>query len=273
MDFADTYWWSAYAIGQRLAEKFEKDHRVFLTGDSCHTHSAKAGQGMNVSLQDGYNIGWKLGQILHQQVSPKVLETYVLERGKVAADLIEFDRYFTRIWSSNNQGKRVSAEEFSDGFTKALKYTAGLTAKYDDSLITSAESSNPELAKNLSVGMRFPSTHVVRFSDMKPMQLVRALPSDGRWRIVIFCGDATKQYSLDRLEKLAAYLDGPGGLVRTFTAPQADIDSFVEPILICSGDRFELDQERIPGYFWPVTGKWKMRGKPSTSLIFASSAI
>lgn len=35
MEIAKTAWWSAYAIGQRLADHFHKDHRVFLTGDAC----------------------------------------------------------------------------------------------------------------------------------------------------------------------------------------------------------------------------------------------
>tara|TARA_R110002060_G_scaffold54401_2_gene65032 strand:+ start:230 stop:463 length:234 start_codon:yes stop_codon:yes gene_type:complete len=68
MDFAETVWWSAYAIGQRLADHFSKDNRIFLTGDACHTHSPKAGQGMNVSLQDGFNIGWKLAAVLQGRV-------------------------------------------------------------------------------------------------------------------------------------------------------------------------------------------------------------
>jgi len=41
MGFAGTLWWSAYSIGQRLADHFTKDDRVFLTGDACHTHSPK----------------------------------------------------------------------------------------------------------------------------------------------------------------------------------------------------------------------------------------
>jgi phenol 2-monooxygenase len=51
LEIADTYWWSAYSIGQRLADNFSKDNRIFLTGDACHTHSPKAGQGMNVSVR------------------------------------------------------------------------------------------------------------------------------------------------------------------------------------------------------------------------------
>ncbi|KAJ0370014.1 hypothetical protein COL26b_010218 [Colletotrichum chrysophilum] len=51
VDIVETSWFSAYAIGQRLADNFTKDHRVFLTGDACHTHSPKAGQGMNATSE------------------------------------------------------------------------------------------------------------------------------------------------------------------------------------------------------------------------------
>src|ERR1700751_1312512 len=62
-------WWSVYEIGQRLTDKFDdvpdeetatRLPRVFIAGDACHTHSPKAGQGMNVSMQDAFNLGWKL---------------------------------------------------------------------------------------------------------------------------------------------------------------------------------------------------------------------
>ena len=38
--------------------------RVFIAGDACHTHSLKAGQGMNVSMGDSFNLGWKLVSVL-----------------------------------------------------------------------------------------------------------------------------------------------------------------------------------------------------------------
>ena len=185
VDFVETVWWSAYAIGQRHADYFHKDHRVFLAGDACHTHSPKAGQGMNVSLQDGYNIGWKLGEVLTGLASPSLLETYVLERQKVALDLISFDRYFSKLFSS---GAATTPAQFQEGFIQSGKYTAGLTAKYDVSQITTSLESN-QLASNVTVGMRLPSAQVVRFCDSKPLQLMRALKSDGRWRIMAFVGD------------------------------------------------------------------------------------
>ncbi|KAH0034894.1 phenol 2-monooxygenase, partial [Aureobasidium melanogenum] len=46
-------WWTAYQIGQRVGANFSAFDRVFLAGDAVHTHSPKAGQGMNVSMQDG----------------------------------------------------------------------------------------------------------------------------------------------------------------------------------------------------------------------------
>ncbi|KAG4411042.1 hypothetical protein IFR04_015817 [Cadophora malorum] len=260
MDFAETVWWSAYAIGQRLADHFSKDNRIFLTGDACHTHSPKAGQGMNVSLQDGFNIGWKLAAVLQGRAPPSLLKTYNIERERVAADLISFDRSWSKLFSSQTDGTNGhTAQYFSEQFIKGGKYTAGLTARYDDSIITSSESSRSDLAKGLTVGMRFPSAQVVRFCDAKAMQLVRALPADGRWRIIIFAGSVGDERGVERLVKLASFLASEKSPVRRFTLPNADIDSFIEPIVIFHGKRVEMEQEQIPEYFWPVTGKWGMR--------------
>jgi phenol 2-monooxygenase len=203
MDFADTFWWSAYSIGQRVADYFTAENRVFLTGDACHTHSPKAGQGMNTSLQDGYNIGWKLGAILRGQAGPEILETYTIERAKVAHDLINFDRELTSLLSSKAAKEDPDyAAKFSNYFIQTAKYTAGLTAKYGDSCFTNAAQSMQSLATNVVVGMRLPSTQVVRHCDSKAMQLVKALPADGRWRILIFAGNISRAENAVRLDKV-----------------------------------------------------------------------
>ena len=72
-------WWSVYEIGQRLTDKFDGRSRkrgfdpalphVFICGDACHTHSPKAGQGMNVSMGDAFNLGWKLAAVLQGRLS------------------------------------------------------------------------------------------------------------------------------------------------------------------------------------------------------------
>jgi phenol 2-monooxygenase len=203
LDIKHTYWWSAYAIGQRLADHFSKDNRIFLTGDSCHTHSPKAGQGMNLSLQDGYNIGWKLATVLKGQASPELLKTYNLEREKTAADLIKFDREFTKLFSSTaDKEDKDAAQKFSKYFIMSGRYTAGLTTTYEDSMITNAKGSTQELAKNVTVGMRFSSAQAVRFCDARAMQIAKALQSNGRWRVIVFGGDILNPESRYRLEKV-----------------------------------------------------------------------
>ncbi|KAK5631869.1 hypothetical protein RRF57_007583 [Xylaria bambusicola] len=253
MEFPETTWWSAYVIGQRLANEFHAHYRVFLGGDACHTHSPKAGQGMNVSLQDGYNIGWKLAAVLRKQAFPKLLETYVLERQKTAADLIDFDRYWSKLFSaSGGQESSITPELF----VKAGRYTAGLAIQYGDSMITATATSQSSLASNLMVGMRFPSAQVVRVADAKPMWLTRALPADSRWHIVVFGGDIQDEDTAKRLHKLGLDLED---LIRTFTPPESDRDSVFNIILVLSSRRSNVELETIPYVFTLETGKWKLK--------------
>jgi phenol 2-monooxygenase len=64
LEVRDVAWFAVYQVGQRVTDRFDdvpadrtEDRlpRVFIAGDACHTHSAKAGQGMNVSMQDTYS--------------------------------------------------------------------------------------------------------------------------------------------------------------------------------------------------------------------------
>jgi len=212
LDAAAVAWWSAYAIGQRAADAFHRARRVFLTGDAAHTHSPKAGQGMNVSLQDGYNLGWKLAAVLGPLAArPELLDTYVAERAATAEDLVAFDRELTRLFSSRYRREHaVSAAVFAEHFVRAGRYTAGQATRYAPSLIVSgppaAAAGGRAGPGGLVLGMRFPSAQVVRFSDAKPVQLLRALPSDGRWRFVVFGGDIHDVPSREKLDKVRSTL-------------------------------------------------------------------
>ncbi|KAI0860999.1 FAD binding domain-containing protein [Xylaria cubensis] len=254
MEFAGTAWWSAYVIGQRLADEFHAHHRVFLSGDACHTHSPKAGQGMNVSLQDGYNIGWKLAAVLRKQATPDLLKTYVLERQKTAADLIEFDRYWSKLFSTTDKDGRGGITP--ELFVKAGRYTAGLVTRYDDSMITAAATGQTSLAAKLTVGMRFPSAQVVRVGDAKTMWLTKALPADSRWHLLVFGGDIQDGDATKRLHNLASDLEG---LIRTFTPPESDPDSIFNIILVVSSKRASVELDTVPEAFTPTTGKWKLK--------------
>ena len=102
-------WFSIYEVGQRLTDKFDdvpaelvgvRAPRVFIAGDACHTHSAKAGQGMNVSMQDAFNLGWKLAAVLEDRSPESLLHTYSAERQAIAQELIDFDKEWSAIMAS-----------------------------------------------------------------------------------------------------------------------------------------------------------------------------
>ncbi|KAJ5561491.1 hypothetical protein N7461_000252 [Penicillium sp. DV-2018c] len=94
-------WWSNYSIGRRLAKTYRPYERVFLTGDAAHTHSPKGGQGMNVSIQDSYNLLWKVGAVLTNCANPTILETYEAERRPVAKQLMDLDSRLVEAYEKN----------------------------------------------------------------------------------------------------------------------------------------------------------------------------
>ncbi|KAF5594958.1 phenol 2-monooxygenase [Fusarium pseudocircinatum] len=254
IDIAKTVWWSAYVIGQRLADHFTQDHRIFLTGDACHTHSPKAGQGMNVSLQDGFNIGWKMAHVLTGRAPPSVLETYVLERQQTAQQLIEFDRSFSKLFSSEHRkANGITAKDFHDKFVETGRYTAGMATKYKPSVLTSLDESDNSIASGLTVGMRFPSAPVVRLSDTKPMQLNKTLAADGRWHVLTFCsGDFATKGLHDVAKEFV-------NLMKMFTPTGAPADKVFSHTLLIKAERKTIEIDQLPGVFFPHTGPYNLR--------------
>ncbi len=176
VDIKHIGWWSVYEIGQRLCEKFDdvpademptRLPRVFIAGDACHTHSAKAGQGMNVSMADAWNLGWKLASVLRGTAKPELLHTYSEERQAVARELIDFDREFSSLFSARAriatepQGALPDPEQFQRYFVAQGRFTAGVATRYAPSMIT-AEPTFQRLAEGFPIGMRFHSAPVIR---------------------------------------------------------------------------------------------------------------
>ena len=79
-------WASAYSMNARLADRY-RIGRVFLAGDAAHIHPPTGGQGLNTSVQDSYNLGWKLAAVLGGAPSA-LLATYEEERRPVAAGML-----------------------------------------------------------------------------------------------------------------------------------------------------------------------------------------
>jgi len=79
-------WASAYSMNARLADRY-RIGRVLLAGDAAHIHPPTGGQGLNTSVQDAYNLGWKLAAVL-RGAPAALLETYEEERRPIAAGML-----------------------------------------------------------------------------------------------------------------------------------------------------------------------------------------
>jgi len=63
--------------------------RVFCMGDAVHRHSPSNGLGSNTSMQDAYNLAWKLALMLHDQAAPSLLDSYEAERVPIGRQVVE----------------------------------------------------------------------------------------------------------------------------------------------------------------------------------------
>ncbi|KAJ5825360.1 hypothetical protein N7474_002498 [Penicillium riverlandense] len=201
-------WWAAYQIGQRVTNNFSvKDsagiNRVFIAGDACHTHSPKAGQGMNVSMMDSYNLAWKLiyainGLTPHSEGQPDdILDTYHIERHTIAQELIEFDRAFSSMFSGKIGAPEDGAgglthEEFLKVFSRGNGFTSGCGIEYPENMTVNRglkENNNPihgtdYLSGVLRPGRRLLNVRVIRHADGYRRDLQDDFPSTGRFRIL-----------------------------------------------------------------------------------------
>ena len=252
LDVKNTAWYSVYEVAHRLTDKFDdaveeaQVPRVFIAGDACHTHSAKAGQGMNVSMQDGFNLGWKLGQVLEGRSPASLLDTYSAERQVIAQNLIDFDRD----WSARMAAKTEVIEDaaaLAEFYVKTAEFPAGFMTEYPPSLVVGG-ASHQTLASGFTIGKRFKSAPVVRVADGNPVHLGHHARADGRWRVYAFAG-AAEPSSLDGWAEWMA-----NTFVPRYTPVGADLDSVFDVKLIVQSSAEDVDVTQVPELFLPRTG-------------------
>lgn len=277
--YAITYqycdWWTAYQIGQRVGKNFSKDERIFLAGDAVHTHSPKAGQGMNVSMQDCFNLCWKIGLAVKGIAPRSILQTYESERKKNAQDLIDFDHRFSRLFSGRPAKDAmdeagVSMAEFKEAFQKGNLFASGIAVDYDRSVLvakpaqksavldgTTATSSHqpvtskPELATGIDLGKKLPSVKVLNQSDARPWHLAEFLRADGRFRIILFAGDVSSADQRARVTKFCQALDAPGAVLRRVTPSNTPINSVIHILTVHAAPRTSVDIFTFPDLLHP----------------------
>jgi phenol 2-monooxygenase (NADPH) len=259
LDVKQVAWSSVYEVGHRVTDGFDDVDegsdaapRVFLTGDACHTHSAKAGQGMNVSMQDGFNLGWKLGSVLTGLSPASLLSTYAAERRPVAQQLIDFDREWSSLMARKPE-EISDPQELATFYLGTAEFPSGFMTQYDPSpIVGTAE--HQGLAAGFPLGKRLKSAEVVRVADGNPVHLGHHAKADGRWRIYAFA-DAPAPGEASDLQRLAAWLEtADASPVRRFTPAGADVDAVFDVKVVYQQAHEDIDVIAVPGIFRPSSG-------------------
>lgn len=232
-------WYSVYPIGQGISDKYTLDHRVFLGGDACHTHSPKAGQGMNTAFLDALNLAWKIHAVEAGFADRAVLTTYEPERKEVAESLLNFDNKYAKLFSqrppaahevqaaSEKTSTQVEDNEFIKTFKESCEFTSGYGVAYSpNSLNWSPKHSAKSLLINpagtkLRTGRLMINADVTRVVDANVVHLEQEVPLNGSFRIYVFAGKvATTQKAL---KDFASNLSKKNSFYRAYL--RSDMDS------------------------------------------------
>ena len=205
-------WYSVYPIGQGLADRYTLDNRVFMGGDVCHTHSPKAGQGMNTAFHDAVNFAWKIHHVESGFADRSILSTYETERRAVADTLLEFDNKYAALFSKtqqkhNDTGSAAEANQaFIDLFKANCEFTSGFGVAYAPNIFNYSPSTDlPSIPSELSnlvlsseddrnrlrPGRIMPNSNVTRVVDANLVHLENEIPFNGAFRLFVFAGSSS----------------------------------------------------------------------------------
>ena len=264
LDVRNVPWNSVYEVGHRLTDRFDdvlpedrgtRTPRVFITGDACHTHSAKAGQGMNVSMQDGFNIAWKLAHVLEGRSPESLLSTYSAERQVVAKNLIDFDKTWSTMMAKKPE-EFENPSELEDFYVRTAEFPAGFMTEYAPSLITGG-TTHRDLATGFPVGKRFKSAMASRVCDTNPIHLGHHATADGRWRIYVFA-DSAVAGEASPVAELAQWLATAPESPLAATPQGLDADAWFDVKVIYQQRHEEININAVPAVFKPFVGPFEL---------------
>lgn len=272
LDVKEVAWWSIYEVGQRIAERFDNRPigspetvipRGFVAGDACHTHSPKGGWGLNTSLPDTFNLGWKLASVLQGKSDPKLLHTYETERRKVAQQLIDADRELSKLVATrpdagdDSKQARVDTAKIEAFMKRQSGFVSGTAIEYFPSYICTGQQYQ-ELATGFKIGQRFHSAEAQRTADGRIEHLGHLVKADGRWRLFIFGGEQNPIDTDSEIYKLVDFLanDETSPVIK-FTPKSADIDSVIDTYAVFQQQ--DLSIHELHPYLWPAKGKYGLR--------------
>ncbi|WP_134772966.1 FAD-binding monooxygenase [Ornithinimicrobium flavum] len=264
LDVKHVAWHSVYEVGHRVTDRFDdvpldqvgtRTPHVFIAGDACHTHSAKAGQGMNVSMQDGFNLGWKLGYVLTGRSPESLLATYSAERQVIAQNLIDFDKEWSTLMAKRPE-EFEDPRQLAEFYVQTAEFPFGFMTQYPPSMIV-ADQSHQDLATGFPVGKRFKSAPVVRVADANPLHLGHQHRADGRWRLYAFADGVPGEASA--LASWAGWMaTGEDSPVLAHTPADGELDAVLDVKVVYQQRHDTIDIGTVPALFLPRTGPFEL---------------
>jgi phenol 2-monooxygenase len=256
-DFQICDWWTAYRVAQRIAPIFSKGSRMFLAGDAVHTHSPKVGLGMNISMQDGFNIDWKIGLVAAGTAHPSVLDTYSPERHQLATMLLEFDRHWSKSFTddkfpaagtSEKTKSMIQVVEMFEDFADGLKvfYGASLLVWKNDG------KDGPAVAHRLIPGERFPPAKLRNQAEGRTEWTTRLLESDGRFHVVLLAGDVRVEAQRQRVERLSYFLAGQDSCLTRYASIPGRFHCLIRLVTFHSASWREAEFFQFPDVLRPL---------------------
>jgi 2-polyprenyl-6-methoxyphenol hydroxylase-like FAD-dependent oxidoreductase len=119
-------WASVFRPNVRLVERYRSGN-VFLAGDAAHVHTPMGAQGLNTGVQDAYNLGWKLGQVI-AGAPDALLDTYEAERRPVAARVLGLS---SELYAGLKSKPLAAAKRGDEERQLELSYGGGPLAAHD----------------------------------------------------------------------------------------------------------------------------------------------
>lgn len=128
-------WLSRFGDATRQAERY-RDRRVLLAGDAAHIHPPTGGQGLNLGIQDAFNLGWKLAAEISGWAPPGLLDTYETERHPVAADVLTNTRAQIELMSTEPGPQAIRAVltelmQFEEVNRYLIEKVTAISVRYD----------------------------------------------------------------------------------------------------------------------------------------------
>ncbi|KAK4574665.1 hypothetical protein LTR86_001506 [Recurvomyces mirabilis] len=239
-------WYSVYPIGQGIADRYTLDERVFMGGDCCHTHSPKAGQGMNTAFLDAQNLAWKIHHVESGFADRSILKSYESERKLIAENLLNFDAQYAKLFSqrqpsageighvsksAQDQGQAEQHEDndFIKTFKASCEFTSGYGVAYNENIFNWSENHPAKSPLFLSEkagtttqrpGRILTPATVTRVADANVVHLEQEIPLNGSYRLYLFGGkpSVTKRAIVD----FGSGLKKKGSFYQTYTRSDSD---------------------------------------------------